>query len=131
MKYSVNMAKNHGFYHYVIPRCILIKSITSYIDKYVLLLSIKFCYLPIMFSLISRVVMDNHECNLNLIIGKMTVFSFQFASFKHQLFTEGLQKSGMYYSIRYQFCECCLILLECLYFNKCFIENSESEKCKL
>ena len=71
------------------------------------------------------------ECNLNLIIGKMTVFSFQFASFKHQLFTEGLQKSGMYYSIRHQFCECCLILLECLYFNKCFIENSESEKCKL
>ena len=40
--------------------------------------------------------MDINECNLNLNFVRITVFSFQVASLRHQLFKEDLQKRGMY-----------------------------------
>ena len=53
MKYFVNMTKSPGFYRCINAKMILIKSVTSYIDKQVLFLSRKFCYVHTRFSLIS------------------------------------------------------------------------------
>ena len=82
-------------------------------------------FLSFNIPLFSCRVMDNNECYLNLNFVRITICVFLFRlrhlgiNFSKKVYKKEVH---MCYFIWDQFCECYLILLECFFFIKCFVQ---------